>query len=104
MKRIALILMLGFLPVASARAVQPDYSQDALLKWFHETVKAPSRHVENHIGDVVVTNGKTRIRVAYLPLLPPLSGSAIGVTQKLPNPFELTNTPIAMSRQQWERR
>src|SRR5215471_14543133 len=97
MKRIALILTLALLPVASAKAVQPqpDYSREALLRMVHEVTQPPPRHIEKHLGMVAINNGRTQIRVAYLPMLAPLSGSAIGVTEKWPNPFELTNTPIA---------
>ena len=103
MKRIALILTIALLPVASAKALQPDYSREALLRTFSDVIQAPPRHIEKHIGMVAINNGKTQIRVAYLPMLRPLSGSAIGVTQTLPNPFELTNIPIAMSLKAWQR-
>ena len=104
MKRVALILTIVLLPLSTAWAADPpDEGRAALVRSFSEVVQAPPRHIEKHIGMVAINNGSTQIRVAYLPMLAPLSGSAIGVTQKLPNPFELTNTPIAMSRKQWQR-
>ena len=105
MKRIVLILAIALLPAATAWAVDPPApAQSAFLKSFSTVVQAPPRHIEKHIGMVVINNGSTQIRAAYLPMLAPLSGSAIGVTERWPNPFELTNTPIAMSRKQWERK
>jgi hypothetical protein len=101
----ALIIAITLLPIAAAWALDPPQpARAAFLRSFSSVVQAPPRHIEKHIGMVAVNNGKTQIRVAYLPMLAPLSGSAIGVTERWPNPFELLNTPIAMSQRQWERK
>jgi hypothetical protein len=92
-----------FLLVASTAyaADRPDYSPQGLLRLFSgEPVRS------TRAGDVSFSYGVVDFRhadthVQFSPLLLPLSGTEFRTVNTLPNPFELTRTPIATSKRAW---
>lgn len=75
---------------------RPDYSKPALEKVFLETEYR--QRITYRPGAVDFNALGMSWTFRYLPtLMMPLSGSYPGVTQTLPNPFDLTRTVIATS-------
>jgi hypothetical protein len=108
MRANAMILAV-LLTTAAASAQEPEtpapkYSKDTLLRLFAEAAKQEG---ENPIrfghGAVSFNALGTSWRFNYLPMMP-LSGTMGGVTQEWPDPFSLTNTPIATSARSWRTR
>ncbi len=96
-----------FLLVSCAAAAQeettPDYSKDSIMRVLRaqaeEEEKKPA--VEFHVGQVEFTAIGTRWHFNYLPLMAPLSGTRLGITNEWPDPFALSGTPIATGRRAW---
>ena len=100
MRRLALLAC--FLALPALAQEQPDYSRQNLLRVFapHE-IDLPPRppgRVQWHIGYVDFHALGMDWRVMYLPIAAPLSGTRLNEVAKPPDPFALTNTPIANSR------
>lgn len=54
--------------------------------------ESPRHDVDVHLGSVVVQDGDTNVRMAYLPIMAPLPGSVPSTTQVLPTAFALLHT------------
>lgn len=84
-----------------------DYSRDTLLRLFADAGDEyeDDRAVRYRFGTVEFRALGTSWRLNYLPIMIPFSGSGPGfngeITNTLPDPFMLTNTPIATSPRAW---
>jgi len=88
---LALVLLL-----ASAAAFAEDDAEK--LKAFRELNPdrpATGHAVQWHLGYVEFRALGMDWRIFYLPIMAPLPGSGMQNTGKLPNPFDLTQTPYA---------
>lgn len=114
MKRAALILLTLSIGAAAAAQEQtgqprPDYSRQKLIQLFADEPKHEKAQprVQLGFGSVNFKALNMRWRIAYLPILMPLSGSIPwrnnGAFGSLPNPFELTGTEIASPPRTWRR-
>lgn len=106
-------LMLATLFIASAAFAQepaparPDYSRDALLRFVANNEirmsplpdHLPPGRVQWHLGWMEFRALGMQWRVFYLPIMVPLAGSGLQDVAKVPNAFELTDTPFATSPQ-----
>ena len=84
----------------------PDYSRDALRKTFAahaiDLPERPGPRFRFVFGGIEFTAWGMDWRLIYLPIMQPLSGSVPGVTKEHPDPFELTQTPIASPKRSWQ--
>lgn len=82
---------------------KPDYSQPAMQRFVASIPEPPKRprNVIFHIGAVEFRALGSNWRFNYLPIMMPLSGSRLGVTNEWPDPFALTGTMIATPRRAW---
>ena len=80
-------------------ATKPDYSRPTLIRIFSvdTTPPKPEPPVRFRVGAVDFRALGTSWRFVYLPIMMPLSGTRLGVTNEIPDPFSLTHTPIATS-------
>jgi len=103
MIRSSLLLALFTLatPLFAADATKPDYSVDALLRFSHEFVLHPHSAIGDfdlgNIGAINIYKYGVHGTINYLPFLAPLPGTRLVDVASVPNPFLLTNTPIARS-------
>jgi hypothetical protein len=81
----------------------PDYSREAIQKLMLEVdVREPEEPpVRFHVGAIEFRALGTKFRFNYLPIMMPLPGTRLGVTQEWPDPFALTGTAIATPRRAW---
>ncbi|HET7434791.1 MAG TPA: hypothetical protein VFN10_08770 [Thermoanaerobaculia bacterium] len=81
----------------------PDYSQSHIAQILRTNVEPPEQKssIEFHAGAVSFRALGTSWRIVYLPILMPLSGSRFGTSREWPDPFALTNTPIATTPRSW---
>ncbi|HEX9161132.1 MAG TPA: hypothetical protein VF980_05425 [Thermoanaerobaculia bacterium] len=113
MKRAAAILILlltGATAVAQEQPQnepKPDYSREKLIQIFaNEPVKEPVEpRMQLGFGYVDFKALRMRWRIAYLPILMPLSGSVPWASNRafgnLPDPFAATGTEIAYGPRTW---
>jgi hypothetical protein len=97
---ILLILIAAAMPLVADDAPKPDYSVEALFRFSHEFVEHPSAILDfdlGNLGAIDVYKYGVHGRLHYLPFLAPLPGTRLSDVATLPNPFALTNTPIARS-------
>lgn len=101
------ILLATLLFAGSAMAQQeeqrrrPDYSRDTLMRLFHAAAEDYESPIRYDRGAVEVRALGTTLKLAYVPLLP-FSGSVPATYgREWPDPFSLTNTPIATSKRAW---
>lgn len=90
------LLLLCALPAVGQEAGDADYSRDTLMRIF--VAEAPREErppVIFHVGRVEFTALGTDWNFAYFPFLTPMHGSNPRVSQEMPDPFQLTRTPIA---------
>lgn len=83
------------------------YSRDQLLKLFATAAKQEGENpVKYDRGSVRFTALGTTWRFNYLPMMAMSGGrfGMTGVTQEWPDPFALTNTPIATPQRSWRTR
>jgi signal transduction histidine kinase len=82
----------------------PDYSKDQLLRLF---AAAAEHETENPIryrrGAIEFRALGTSWRFNYLPMMA-MHGTLTGVSMEWPDPFALTNTPLATSPRSWRTR
>lgn len=105
----AFIALLLFGVPALGQADEPDYSRDTLLRLFadagNEYDDDDLRGVRYRLGSVEFRALGTSWRFNYLPIMVPFSGTGPGfngeITNTLPDPFMLTNTPIATAPRAW---
>jgi hypothetical protein len=104
MNRAALLLILLLAlttPVLADDAPKPDYSQDAIFRFAHEFVLNPQSKLGDfdlgNLGAINVYKYGVKGKLLYLPFLAPLAGTRLADVATVPNPFALTNTPIARS-------
>lgn len=74
-----------------------DYSRDTLTRLFVNT--GNDFRVEGDAVDFRALGTSFHVNIPRI--LAPLSGSVVGVTQTIPDPFSLTRTQIATSRRAW---
>jgi hypothetical protein len=98
---LALLLVTG--AAAAQEETKPDYSKDSLMRVLRADTKEPerNRNVQFHVGAVTFNALGTRFRFNYLPIMLPLSGTRLGITNEWPDPFSLTQTSIATPRRAW---
>lgn len=104
MRASAMVMIL--LLIAGTAAAQPanhDYSRDGLMRIFAGDPQGPQVEppVRLHVGAVTFNAFGSDWRFNYLPLMMPLSGTELDVTQSWPDPFALTGTAIATSPRAW---
>jgi hypothetical protein len=95
-----LILAALAVPLAADDARKPDYSVDAMFRFSHEYLKHRSAILDfdlGNLGAIDIYKYGVHTRLNYLPFLAPLIGTRLVDVATLPNPFVLTNTPIARS-------
>ncbi len=95
MKAAALALPLFLLAVSARAADAPDYSREHLLLMFRDVANRPDPFLAFEAGEVRLHTRAGNLHLNYLPFLAPLQGSVPRISQELPDPFVLTNTPIA---------
>ncbi len=110
----ALILAIGLASAALAQepaeaAREPkvhDYSRPTLLRLLEDQRREEQRlqRVRFVIGAVEFRALGTRWRFNYLPLMAPLSGTQVRVSQQWPDPFLLTGTALATTPRNWRER
>ena len=108
--------ILAFLFVTGAMAAQetsdsssgetgtrPDYSKESLMRVLRADAEEKEREpaVRYHVGAVEFDAIGTRWRFNYLPIMAPLSGTRLGITNEWPDPFSLSGTPIATPKRAW---
>ena len=92
----------------STKPPEPDYSRAKLTQIFADQppITPAEPNVQFHVGAIEFKALNMRWRVAYLPILMPLSGSvpwrANGAFGALPDPFALTGTEIAYGPRTWK--
>lgn len=102
---LALLAALAALPAfaqdSEVTTTKPDYSRGSLLRFAAEIPEEPKkeRNLRFYIGGIEFAAMGQRWRFAY-PVMP-FSGSIMKTTQEWPDPFSLTNTPIATPRRAW---
>jgi hypothetical protein len=95
-------------PPDLVKPAEPDYSRQKLTQIFSDAPAPPviEPNVQFHFGAIEFKALNMRWRVAYLPILMPLSGSIPwrnnGAYGALPDPFELTGTEIAYGPRTWK--
>lgn len=104
----SLTMFLAFIALtAAAQEEQPDvkadYSKPALQRFVASIPEPPKRdhNVHFYVGGVEFRALGARYRFNYLPIMAPLSGTRLGITQEWPDPFALTGTAIATPRRAW---
>lgn len=90
-------------PTTSESTTRPDYSRDSLLRLVRtqEEERKRDTSVRFHVGAVEFNAIGTRWRFNYLPIMVPLSGTRVGITNEWPDPFSLSGTPIATPKRAW---
>jgi hypothetical protein len=90
-------------PATSESSTRPDYSRHSLLRLVRtqEEERKGDRSVRFHVGAVEFNAIGTRWRFNYLPIMAPLSGTRVGITNEWPDPFSLSGTPIATPKRAW---
>ena len=80
-------------------STKADYSRPTLIRIFSVDTTPPDVEppVRFRVGAVDFRALGTSWRFVYLPIMMPLQGSRMGVTNEIPDPFALTNTMIATS-------
>ena len=95
---IATVLVAASAAMAEEPPQKPDYSRDAVLKAFHvpyiELGPRPKPRVQFKFGAIEFRALGMDWRLLYLPMMMPLSGTRMGVTNQPPNPFELTGVAL----------
>lgn len=109
--KIAILVLLAATSLSAQEQTQdttppttPDYSKPALQRFVMSIPEPPPPRVRNvrfHVGAVEFGAMGTRWRFNYLPIMTPLSGSRLGVTQEWPDPFSLTGTAVATPKRAW---
>ena len=100
MSRLLLIafLLLAAQAVSGEEPQKPDYSRDTVLEAFYvphiELGPRPKSRVQFHFGAIEFRALGMDWRIIYLPIMLPLSGTRMGVTQTPPDPFELTRVAL----------
>jgi hypothetical protein len=84
-------------------AAKPDFSRENLQRFVAEIPEPPKpdRKLRFYVGAVEFGAIGTRWRFNYLPFMTPLSGTRMGISQEMPDPFSLTGTVIATPRRAW---
>jgi hypothetical protein len=82
---------------AQQQEVQPDFSRDNLLRLTADIPEPPEREprVEFGFGTVSFRALGTSWRFNYLPIMAPLSGTAMTTSRELPNGLTLNNAATA---------
>ena len=98
---LTLLLIAG--SAAAQQATNPDFSRDGLMRIFAGDPQEPQieRPVQHRLGAISFRAFGSDFRFNYLPLMMPLSGTELDVTQSWPDPFSLTGTAIATSPRAW---
>jgi hypothetical protein len=101
--RVMMIAIVLFSTAVVAAEERPDYSRDSILRVLRaqseEEKKEPA--IEYHVGSVSFNALGTEWNFAYLPILPPLAGTRLGITNEWPNAFALTGVPLATPKRAW---
>jgi len=100
MKRLMAVALLTFAAAAALAddAPAPDYSQPALLSFTREVLRQrAAERFDIDWGAIDIYHFGTHVKLLWLPFLAPLPGTKLNETANFPNPFALTNTPIARS-------
>jgi|SRR5688572_12378708 len=103
MKASATFLVLLLAASASAQQLpKPDYSKEAIQE-FVMSIEVEEESPVTYFPDSIRFNalGTSWSFKPYPNLVMPLSGTQLGVTQQLPDPFSLTGTQIATSPRNW---
>ena len=103
MKATATLVLLAALCTVPAFALEepkPDYSRENLQRFVAAIPEPPKpeRRIRFYWG--AIEFGALGQRWRFAPMLP-LSGSSLRTTQEWPDPFALTNTPIATPKRAW---
>jgi hypothetical protein len=90
------LLLAGTALAADAPESTPDYSREHLMVMFRDIADRPDPFVYLEVGEIRLRTPAGKVHFNYLPFLAPLQGSYPRISQEWPDPFVLTNTPIAM--------
>ena len=92
------VILLAAHAVNGEEPQKPDYSRETVLKAFYippiELGPRPKPRVQFHFGAIEFRALGMDWRIIYLPIMLPLSGTRMGVTQTPPDPFELTGVSL----------
>ena len=103
-----LLLAAGNSLAAEDPAVPPDaYTRDSIMRVLRATEEQPVprvREVHWGFGYVEFRALGQHWRLAYLPIMAPLSGTAFTTSRQWPDPFALTNTSIATTPRTFRQR
>ncbi|HYM60381.1 MAG TPA: hypothetical protein VEZ11_05765 [Thermoanaerobaculia bacterium] len=82
-----------------------DFSREALHRLFAERLAheqgQPYGFIQWHVGMVEVNAFGQPVRLVYLPVLAPLTGSMPGPTRQMIDAFTMTGTPLASPPRTW---
>jgi hypothetical protein len=99
MRSLFVIVALLAASALTAQETGLRYSKESLMRVLRAQAEEEKKaDVEYHVGAVYFNALNTRWRFNYFPLMMPLSGSGLGVTNVLPDPFALSGTPIATGK------
>jgi hypothetical protein len=96
MKNIGFALILTL--ISSAAIAQERPVAPAVLSV--QSANPDSNRVNVALGAVQLTTHNTRYHLVYLPLLPPLQGTAFRTTREIPNGLALTATQFPATRRE----
>jgi len=103
-----LVLLAAAVPLsaqetAPATTTRPDYSKPGLQRFVLSIPEQPKRdrNMRFYVGGIEFGAIGTRWRFNYLPIMAPLPGTRLGITQEWPDPFALTGTVIATPPRAW---
>jgi hypothetical protein len=95
-KRLAIALFLVLM--GTAAMAQERTAAPAVLQI--QSADARTHRVDVELGEVQITTHNTRYHLVYLPVLPPLPGTAFRTTREIPNALALTATQIPQRRRE----
>ncbi|HEX2835051.1 MAG TPA: hypothetical protein VHW00_18700 [Thermoanaerobaculia bacterium] len=101
-----LALLLTSAVAAQEETTRADYSKDSMMRVLRAQTEEEKDDplVRFHVGQVEFNAIGTRWHFNYLPIMAPISGTRLGITNEWPDPFALTGTTIATPRRAWNTR
>lgn len=93
--KFGIALLFTLISTAAMAQERPVFTMDT-------DVQARTR-VDVQLGEVQINTHNTRYHLVYLPVLPPLPGTAFRTTREIPNALLLTNTPLPQRPREGQR-
>jgi hypothetical protein len=105
MRAIFLLVLLSAAAAATAQEAEsrPDYSKDSMLRVLRAQTEEKEKEppIRFHVGAVRFNALGTQWQFNYLPIMAPLAGTRLGITNEWPSAFALTGVPIATPKRAW---